>query len=322
MYRHILVVGVLVCVSASLVSAGEGQKPVTGWDVGIRECYLRGIGASDVWSAAKAIGVTRLELVVDGKLACPEMFEGGKKPYGIETAEDRKALLKACQEHGVSIAAFCAVVGGGKKGPDSLAVQWLTRIAEAAGEMKVPVIMVPLGYSAENDEEYISHSVKLLKSLAPVAEKNGVYFALENLGMYLNRPEVVVPILKGVDSQWVGIANDICNMYWFGHPVNKLYELAKAVAPYVKYVHVKSIKYPDDKKRIQRKPGWEYGKYAEPVRTGDIDFKRILRIYAEAGFKGDVTIEDDSLGKFDAEGKKKVLVDDVKLLRDLVADMK
>ena len=115
--------------------------------------------------------------------------------------------------------------------------------------------------------------------------------------------------------------HDVCNMYWFGHPLDKLYALTQQFAPYVRSVHVKSIKYPEDKRQVQRSPGWEYGKYAEPVRTGDIDFAKILAIYARAGYVGDVCIEDDSLPHFDAAGKKKVIADDAKLLKEIIAKL-
>jgi sugar phosphate isomerase/epimerase len=110
-------------------------------------------------------------------------------------------------------------------------------------------------------------------------------------------------------------------MYWYGHPLDKLYGFAETLAPYVRYCHAKNERYPDDQKNVQRQPGWEYGKYAVSIRDGDIDFRRILRIYAKGGFKGTVTIEDDSLGKLDEAGKKKTLIDDVKFLREIIAGL-
>lgn len=300
------------------VSALTAAAETARWDVGIRDVYLGGMNQPTVWEAAKTIGVRRLEVVVDKQLGCPGLFEGSVKPHRIDTPEDRETLTKVLADHNMSISCFCADVRGGAEGPDKEAVPWLTRVAEVACGMKVPIIMVPLCYGAKSDEQFIQQSVELLRALAPVAKRTGVTFAIENLGKYLNRREILMPILKTVGNDQIGLAHDVCNMYWFGHPVDMLYDLAKDVAPYVRYVHVKNIKYPPEKKNVQRTPGWEYGKHAEPVRTGDIDFQRILGIYANAGFKGDLTIEDDSLGKFDAVGKKNALIDDVKLLREII----
>lgn len=310
---------VLGCIGVSATSAVAVEKlyDKLNWDVGIRDVYLRGLEEPDVWSAAKAIGVKRLEVVVDKNLACPGLFEGKAKPYRIDTAENRKKLQDALDKHDTSISCFCSVIRG-KDGPAPDQVDWMIRVTEAAGQMKVPLIMMPLGFRAKSDKSYINHAVQFFKELEPVAKRTGVTLTFENLGHYLNREEIAVPICKGIAPGGAGIANDITNMYWYGHPIAKLYDLAKAVGPYVRYVHIKSIKYPADKKNVQRKPGWQYGKYAEPVRTGDVDFKKIIAIYAAAGFKGDLTIEDDSLGHFDAAGKRKVLIDDVKLLREII----
>lgn len=313
----VLMVLVAVSVQSGLAGAAEPMYPKLAWDVGIRDVYLPRMKLPDTWAASEAIGVQRLEVVVDKDLACPGLYEGDKKPYRIDTPENREKVVQAFKQRGMAISCFCAVIRG-KDGPDPGQVDWVVRIAEAAGEMKVPVIMLPLGYRAKSDAAYVAKSIAFLNELVPVAKRTGVQITIENLGHYLNREEIVVPIMEGVPTDQVGLANDITNMYWFGHPVDKLYDLAEAVAPYVRYVHVKSVKYPADKKCVQRKPGWQYGKYAEPVRTGDVDFSKVIGIYAAAGFKGDLTIEDDSLGKFDPDGVRKVLVDDVKLLREII----
>ena len=59
-----------------------------------------------------------------------------------------------------------------------------------------------------------------------------------------------------------------------------------------------------------------------PVKEGDIDFRKIITLLSKAGYRGDLTLEDDSLGKFDAAGRKKVLQEDVQLLREIIAGMK
>jgi len=146
-----------------------------------------------------------------------------------------------------------------------------------------------------------------------------VQLTVENLGPYLNKREVLKPLMEAVPDDEVGLALDITNMYWFGYPPSKIYELAQTFAPHARYAHAKNIKYPPAEREKQRTPGWQYSKYAEPIRTGDLDFDRILGFLFKAGFKGDVVIEDASLGKHDAAGKKKVLKDDAALLRELIA---
>jgi len=301
----------------SLASAAEPK-----WDVGIRDSYLKGLGARDIWSAADMIGVSQIEVQVDAKMQCPQVFEDSGAPYGVGTADMREQIRKKLAEKKKSICAFCCPYGYGKGSSDEEAVKWLSNVAEAASDLGVPVIMVPLpGAPGMKDEEYIERTKKLLGSLVPIAEKTGVAFAMENLQRYNNRPEIFEPILKSLPPNRVGIAHDATNMYWYGYPTERIYALAEMVAPHVRYVHAKNERYPDDKKNVQREPGWEYVKHATSVRDGDIDFRRLLGIYAKAGFRGVVTIEDDSLGKHDAEGKKKVLTDDVVFLREIISGL-
>jgi len=294
----------------------------TKWDVGCRDTHLRGVGAPDVWSAADAIGVSQIEVNVNGKMKCTQLFEDSAAPYSLGTPEERKELKAKLAEKKKTICAFCAGYSYGKNPSDEEGIKWLGQVAEAARDLGVPVVMVPLpGAAGMKDEEYIERSKKFLGALVPIAEQTGVQFAMENLQRFNNRREVLEPILKSLPPNRVGLAHDITNMYWYGHPLDKVYGLAEAFAPYVRYVHAKNERYPDDKKNVQREPGWEYGKYATSIREGDIDFRRILQTYAKAGYRGVVTIEDDSLGHHDEAGKKKVLMDDVKFLREITAGL-
>ncbi len=309
--RALIVAGVL-----GLSALASGEQP-PDWGVGVRDVYLGGLGQADIWSAAKVIGVSRLEVLVDRQLACAGLFEGGAHPYRIDTPENRQTLQKAFGDHGLIVSCLCAGVGG-QDGPAEGSVGWLERVMEAAAALKVEVIMVPLGYGAKSDEDFVRQSIALLQALAPIVERTGRTLAIENLGLHLNRREVLLPIHRAVPGKHIGLAHDVANMYWFGHALESVYELASNVAPYVRYVHVKNIRYPADARGIRRAPGWEYGKYADTVRGGDIDFDKVIAIYAAAGFRGDLTIEDDSLGKLDAGGKRRALIDDAKLLRKII----
>jgi sugar phosphate isomerase/epimerase len=119
----------------------------------------------------------------------------------------------------------------------------------------------------------------------------------------------------------VALTLDICNMYWFGDPLPKIYELAEHFAPYVRYAHVKNVKYPDDQKQTRRPEGWEYSKYAEPVKTGDLDFKKIIGFYYQAGYRGDLTLEDDSLGKFKMPELREIHRQDIQYLHQIIATL-
>ncbi len=311
------------CLFAIALPSAPGTEPVRKWDVGCRDGgYLRGIRPSDIWSAMDAIGISRLEVSVSEDLSCPGIFENGATPYRIDTPQACQQLRARLAEKKKTIRAFCAVVRIEKEKSDEASVQWIEKIAQAAADLDRPVIMVPIVGGGFSDDEFVQVATAFVKKLVPIAERHDVQITLENLGHYWNRREILEPVLKAVPSNRVGLALDITNMYWFGHPLTKLYELAETFAPYVRYVHVKNVNYPEEKREVQRPEGWEYGKYAAPVRKGDIDFRRIIALLRKAGYRGDLTLEDDSLGKFDAEGRKQVLLDDVQLLREIIVEVK
>ena len=113
-----------------------------------------------------------------------------------------------------------------------------------------------------------------------------------------------VPLMEAVPDDEVGLALDITNMYWFGYPPAKIYELAKTFAPHTRYAHAKNIKYPPAEREKQRTPGWQYSKYAEAIpilrrslkrRTGSRTTHYHLAV-ALAG-KGDVAEAKRQLGK-------------------------
>jgi sugar phosphate isomerase/epimerase len=316
-----LVLGLLGFLLAAAVSAAAPAKGK--WDVGIRDGYLGGIGAADAWAGAKVIGVTQIEVAPNRKLACPALTDAQDIEYSIATPDERKALMEKCKKEGITICAFCYGHSFDKGQDDTEGIETITKVAEAAKDMGVPVIMVPVpGGKGMADDSFIARGKKFLGALVPVADKYGVQIALENLQLYWNRPEVLLPVLQSLPPDKVGLAHDVTNMYWFGHPVDKLYGFTEQVAPFVRYAHAKNNKYPENEKNVQRTPpGYKYGETAASVREGDIDFRRIMKSYHDAGYRGVITIEDDSLGKRDEAGKKATLIDDVKFLREIIAGL-
>jgi cyclophilin family peptidyl-prolyl cis-trans isomerase/sugar phosphate isomerase/epimerase len=302
--------GVLMSIAMAGSASGEMK-------VGVRDGYLEGMDADTVWAAAKAVGIPSLEVVVTTDLACDRLFEGKEKPYRIDTPENRARLIAAARKNGCEIIGFCTVVALPKDGKEDWAVDWIEKVAKAAAEMKVPIVYMPLGGRDLPEQEFVARATAFLKRVAPIARATRVQLAIENLGPYLNKPEVLAPLLLAVSTDEVALMYDPANMYWFGYPRDQIYELVRIFAPFTRMLHAKNVKYPDDKRDVRREMGWEYMKYAEPVPAGDLDFGRIVGILVNSGFKGNIVIEDDSLPKKDAAGKKKALQDDAKALREL-----
>ena len=297
-----------------------GAVPAMAMQVGIRDGYLAGLDADSVWAAAEKVGVKRLEVEVSPEFECRNLFEGDDRPYRIDTAENRRKLVEAARKHGCEIVAFCAVVRIVKDTPDEPQAEWLAKVAEAAADMNVPIIMVPLGARQIEEEEYVRRASAFVKRMGEIARATKVQLTVENLGTILNKREVLKPLMELVPDDEVGLALDITNMYWYGYPLDTIYELAELYAPHVRFFHAKNIKYPAEVRNEQRTPGWRYVEFAEPIPTGDIDFARIIEILARAGFDGDVIIEDDSLPKFDAAGKTRTIREGASFLREIIVE--
>ena len=84
------------------------------------------------------------------------------------------------------------------------------------------------------------------------------------------------------------------------------------------HTHCKSIRYPEDKKNLRREIGWEYGKYNCPIYEGDIDFNRIVGILRKAGYRGDLCVEDESLGKYPENERADIMRKEIAMLKKLV----
>jgi sugar phosphate isomerase/epimerase len=83
------------------------------------------------------------------------------------------------------------------------------------------------------------------------------------------------------------------------------------------HTHCKSICYPADQKNVKRAIGWEYGKYNCPIYEGDLDFKRIIGILRKANYRGDLCVEDESLGKFPESERAEVMRKEIAFLKNL-----
>jgi sugar phosphate isomerase/epimerase len=115
----------------------------------------------------------------------------------------------------------------------------------------------------------------------------------------------------------LGLTLDAMNFYWFGHPLNDLYDLYAKYASRTFHTHCKNLKYPEEKRNVRRPMGWEYAKYAAPIYEGDIDYRRVAGILRKAGYKGDLCLENECLSHFPKDEQAGVLKKEIELLKQL-----
>ncbi len=146
-----------------------------------------------------------------------------------------------------------------------------------------------------------------------------VQMGIENHGIQGNQPEFLTHVIEKVGSPQLGMTIDTANFYWYGHPLSRVYDIIKQLAPKAKHTHIKNINYPADVREVQREIGWKYNDFVCPLREGDIDLKAVVSILKDAGYEGDLCIEDESLMRWDNEKRKAVLIDDAAYLKEILS---
>src|SRR5437667_1023334 len=99
-------------------------------EVAIRDGYLKSMGYKDVWTAAKAIGVERVEVVVTPELSCPNLYEVDGRTHKIEDKASISRLKKTLKKERISISAFTTVIPlSGQQTPRQVQ-QWISGVAK------------------------------------------------------------------------------------------------------------------------------------------------------------------------------------------------
>lgn len=288
--------------------------------VATRDAMLGHTGEADPWKALKALDVAAVEVWIDADMKTTS-FHGAKggKPFDLGSDAGVQALDERADEHGIAICALCMANDFSADDLDAQ-VAWGVAAVSAARALGAPAVrvdMVPHKKDVELDW-FLERCVEAAKKVLDQTSDSGVALAVENHGKITNRPDVLKRIFDGVGSDRMGITLDSGNFYWYGHPIESVYETFAEFAPRARHTHVKNIKYPEDQRAVQREIGWEYGKYVSPLDEGDIDHQRFCQILKDAGYDGSIVLEDESLGKADEADRLAILQRDVAHLKTCV----
>ena len=294
-------------------SALSSKKSVS-WTLACRDAHLKETQASSSWEAMKQIGVTGVEVQVKEDMTCPNLYHPQKK-YAVDK-DNIKTLKKDLAEQGLEITAFMMANRFDERPDEELA--WTKRVVNASKRLNVPAIRIDVVPRAIERENFLPFAIKMCKQICELTEGTPVRYGIENHGNTTNDPVFLTKLFDGVGSSHLGLTLDTANFYWYGHPLDDLYGIFEKFAPRAFHTHCKSIKYPNDKKNVKRKMGWEYGKYCCPIHQGDIDFNKVAAILRAANYTGDLCIENESLGKFPEAQRGEILKKEAALLRSLV----
>lgn len=200
-------------------------------------------------------------------------------------------------------------------------VDWVISCIQTADKLGVGAVRIDAIMSTEQDwplEQRIGRFADCMARVLDATSDSDVQMGIENHGVQGNTPEFLDTVLDKVGSPKLGITVDTANFYWAGYPLSKVKEIIEHFAPRTKHTHVKNINFPEDRRDIERPVGWEYMAYASTLRQGDIDMNWLVDTLRSTGYDGDLCIEDESLHRWDLAGQKEALIDDARMLKELI----
>jgi sugar phosphate isomerase/epimerase len=292
-----------------------GAAPALCWTVACRDVHLKSTGQPDCWAALKDLGIPGVEVAINETLDCPSLFHPGKK-YRLSDDAGIQALRADLEAQGAVITALCMA----NRLEDRLEAEaaWMKAAVGAALKLKVNAIRIDIAPHSLPNEQFLPVAIQTCKRYGTIVEGTPVRLGIENHGAFTNDPSYLEKIFSEVGSSHLGLTFDPANLYWFGHPLEDVYAIGKKFAPRAIHTHCKNIQYPEDRRQVRRPRGWEYSKYAAPLYTGDIDYKKIAALLREAGFTGDLCLENECLGHFPAAQQPEVLRKEAAALKMLV----
>lgn len=287
--------------------------------VAIREAHLPGLFGS-IKAGLDHLGLDSFELeyLHDKTVIGVDTPDGAK--VSLATDAEIEDYAKKCKDLGVRVSAILLHNNFGAADLDA-EIDWVISAAKAAHKLGAKAMRIDAKMIAGTLEERTDHFAMCMNKILDATKDTGVEMGIENHGKLGNEKEFIDLVLNKVGSPRLGATIDTANFYWYGYPVSEVRALIEYLAPRTKHTHAKNINYPADKRDIQREMGWEYGKYASSLREGDIDMKWLVNTLAKAGYKGDMCIEDESLGRYDKEQQKAILKDDADYLKEILASL-
>lgn len=289
--------------------------------VSVRDVHPMGV-FGNIHVGLDAMGIDSVELNYERDRTVPSLDSrtGARESLADETAIEHYAYMA----RGYRIKP-CALLLANNFGAEDLQgeLDYVISALKAAGQLGIKAVRIDAYLSTQDTwplEKRATHFADCMKKILDATHHLDVSMGIENHGHKGNEQEFLDAVLDAVHSPKVGLTLDTGNFYWYGYPLERVKELIKHFAPRVKHTHMKSIHFPADKREIQREVGWGYGEYCSPLREGDLDLRYVVKTLKDAGYQGDLCIENESLGRYDREKQKAILIDDAAYLKEILAE--
>lgn len=286
----------------------------------IRDAMVLNAGYRTILDGLNDLGLSATEMDFSRQCTVRALTLPGAS-FQLADEDSREQFRDHLAEHNVHVSAL--LLGNNFNVSDlSKEVSWCVQAVNAASELGIKAVRID---SAMRDEENMDLDARVdrftrgIKWLLEETAESGVPLGIENHGARGNEREFLDAVLDSVDSPRLGMTLDTGNFYWYGYPLDQVYEILEHFAPRAKHTHIKNINYPEAERGKQREVGWKYGEYGCPIPEGDIDHSRVVGFLKSAGYEGDICIEDESLGRFPEGERQDILKQDVAYLKSLIS---
>ena len=285
----------------------------------VRDCMVMGETFESPIAGMRHLEVNAVEIALERDFRVCAM--DSKEQIVLVSDTDAQAYRKHLDGLGLKPTAFLTACDF-SKGDKEENFRWVTRAIELADILGMPAVRIDSHMDRERELDFGERVAQFAEGLGEALRRTAgskVALGIENHGFQGNNLAFQLNVYKAVGSDRLGSTMDTGNFYWRGYPLSEVYGILTILAPYAKHTHIKNIKYPVEMRETTREAGFEYEKYVVPIEEGDIDHFKVVKILAEAGYKEDICLEDESLGHFKSESERiAVLERDIKHLKEAI----
>ncbi|MCH8294887.1 sugar phosphate isomerase/epimerase [Candidatus Poribacteria bacterium] len=192
--------------------------------------------------------------------------------------QNAESIREQVESYGLQVSAFAA-------GNDFVVleeeliraqVNRMRRITGLAKILGAPVIRTEGGSPKDSvpESRWLEAMAGCLSRCVEFAEKEEIYFAVDNHGVVTNDGNLQVELFERVGSKYVGANLDTMNYRWFGHDLETVGKFYEIIAPYTLHIHLKD-------------GSGARGDYrGEALGEGEIDLTKAIHCLKEAGYDG------------------------------------
>ncbi len=228
--------------------------------------------------------------------------------YGKKSAQLTEKFLSAVKQTGVGITSVFIMYKGHRwnltEGPKTIGlIPENTRaprtvhacaVSNWAKKAGIPAVTSHMGFIPEDpDSPVYAGFIETMKALADFFSSNGQTFAFET-GQ--ETPKVLKRTIEDIGRSNIGVNLDAANvvMYGMGAPE----EAVETLGEYVVNTHIKDGLPPREAGRLGPET---------PLTEGRVDYRKIIPLLYEKGFRGPLTIEREISGEKQTEDIKKAI---------------